>query len=70
MLEYGEFPSLVELNEFIYRGIDYECIIDKHLYHPGALNDYEAAPVAIRKLPYNLLPTNPFTQDIILELLK
>ncbi|XP_054736982.1 tudor domain-containing protein 5 isoform X1 [Anastrepha obliqua] len=68
MLELGEYPSLAELIDLKNKGIDYECIIDHNVYHPGRLDLCENVPDTIRKLPFQLLTTNPFRRDIYLQL--
>ncbi|XP_017466916.1 PREDICTED: uncharacterized protein LOC108359525 isoform X2 [Rhagoletis zephyria] len=68
MLELGEYPSFAELIDLKNKGIDYEWIIDHNVYHPGRLDLHENVPDAIRKLPFQLLTTNPFRRDIYLQL--
>lgn len=68
MLEMGEYPSFAELVDLINKGIDYERITDHHVFHPGRLDLQENVPDVIRTLPFQLLTTNPFRQDIYLQL--
>ncbi|XP_011202110.3 tudor domain-containing protein 5 [Bactrocera dorsalis] len=68
MLEMGEYPSLAELVDLKNKGIDYERITDHHVFHPGRLDLQENVPDEIRRLPFQLLTTNPFRQDIYLQL--
>ncbi|XP_039956448.1 uncharacterized protein LOC120772104 [Bactrocera tryoni] len=68
MLEMGEYPSLAELVDLTNKGIDYERITDHHVFHPGRLDLQENVPDEIRRLPFQLLTTNPFRQDIYLQL--
>ncbi|XP_067633848.1 tudor domain-containing protein 5 [Eurosta solidaginis] len=68
MLELGEYPSYAELIDLKNKGIDYEWIIDHSVFHPGRLDLHENVPDVIRKLPFQLLTTNPFRRDIYLQL--
>uniref|UniRef100_A0A1A9WIA0 Tudor domain-containing protein n=1 Tax=Glossina brevipalpis TaxID=37001 RepID=A0A1A9WIA0_9MUSC len=66
MLELGEYATLDELIWLDELGIDYEAIYDLLTCNTSLiLNKQDDAPPCLRQLPFNLLSTNPFCDEII-----